>query len=155
MPELVAAVKEQTEDSCYVNRLRNAQCSVSLDGVPTERLIIDLDGLGSPLGPQSTRCDYLVFFDNYSSADFFVAVELKAGALDASEAVDQLQAGATCAESLVDGNHALEFRPVVFCGSRNKHQLTLLKKRKIRYHNKTECVRVGKCGQKLLRCFAQ
>jgi len=149
MPGLVHAVKEKIDDTCHVTRLNKGNCSVSLEGMPDEILCIDLDATGSPLGHQDKRCDYLVFADCSSIPDIFAAIELKNGALDASDAIAQLQAGASRAEGLICSNHNIKFRPVIYSQSANKHQMNELRRATIRFNGCHEKIRKGKCGDRL------
>ena len=155
MPGLVQAVKEKTDDTCHVTRLIKGNCSVSLEGMPDEILCIDLDAQDSPLSDQDRRCDYLVFADCSSIPDIFAAIELKDGALDASDAIAQLQAGASRAEGLICSNHNIKFRPVVYSKRANKHQMNKLKRTKIRFNGCHEIIRKGKCGDKLSQCYSK
>ena len=63
MSGLVQRVRARVDDRCIATRIRKQGCSVSLDGAPAPRVIVDFDKLGSPLGPSDQRCDYLFVAD--------------------------------------------------------------------------------------------
>ena len=73
-------------------------CKVSLQGVPKNRLILNLDNKNLPFAGHVTRCDFLFVADNVDGSDLLVPIELKKGEFKAEKIVSQLQAGSTFAE---------------------------------------------------------
>ena len=121
MSGLVQRVRAKVDSRCIATRIHKEGCSVSLDGAPTIRLIVDLDEPSSPLPPPNQRCDYLFLADAADGDDWLAPLELKRGQFDASEAVVQLRAGTRAADQLVPRNLAVRFRPVaVFGGGNNQ-----------------------------------
>ena len=93
MSGLVQRVRAKVDNACVVTEMDKEGCSVSLDGAPVTRLIVDLDEPGSPLGQNVTRCDYLFFADD-SGADWVATLELTRGRFEVGKFHSQLQAGA-------------------------------------------------------------
>ena len=151
-------IESSLNPNCIVTRgLRKDGCTVSLRGVPVQRLIVDLDKPGSPLNQNQPRCDYLFVANGDGDVGWFAPLELKRGSLLASEVVRQLQAGATVAEQLVANNDPVRFRPTAAFGSIHKYQRLRLKTHdsKIHFHNQVEAVRLIRCGTPLLNALTE
>ena len=112
MVGLVTQVRTKVNQSCLARNIQKEGCSVSLNGAPKPRLIVDFDKIGSPLGLNQVRCDYLFIAEDSSNAGWVCPMELKRGGLSASEIVAQLRAGAQVAEQIVPQNIPAEFQPV-------------------------------------------
>lgn len=125
---------------------------MSLAGAPQQRLIVDFDKAGSPLGPADTRCDYLLLAEP-SCGDLWVApVELKKGDADLGKSIEQLRAGAQAAECLVSKEVAAGaiFRPVLASGGIDKNERKNLKDERVKFYDRKEPVRRIKCGAPLM-----
>ena len=153
MTGLVETVRGKVENTCVRSgRLRREGCTVSLQGAPQLRLVIDFDKPGSPLERQQTRCDYLFVAEVPAKSGWLAPLELKRGKLDASEVVGQLRAGARAAEQLVPDTMPVNFRPIAaFGGGITKSERNELRanRNKVRFHGTAESVRLIKCGGKL------
>ena len=68
MTDAIEEIREGFESTCVADSLERGECSISLDGTPEPRLLVDLDKPGSPLDQNSVRCDYLVFASGEDSA---------------------------------------------------------------------------------------
>ena len=157
MTGLVDTVRGKVPSTCLVvGRLKKEGCSVSLKDAPRRRLIVDFDKSGSPLGANDTRCDYLLVAEERGSTAWVAPIEIKRGRLDASEAVEQLRAGARVAEQLVPSPMRVDFRPVAASGG-NKAERAELRNRQnmIRFHGQTEYVRFLNCGERLIDAFTE
>ena len=157
MTGLVKKARKKLDDTrCLVSgRLRKDGCSVSMTDVAAPRLIIDLDRPGSPLGPNATRCDYLLIVDGKDGPGWVAPLELKRGRLHAGKVVRQLQAGAAAAESLIGSEDQTKFRPIAACGNAPKAERNELRKtiNRIRLHGRTEAIRLVTCGDRLVQAF--
>ena len=153
MTGLVKTVRSKVDPRCLVNcKMGKDGCKISMAGAPNDNLIVDFDKLGSPFGPNETRCDYLFIADGKkNNPGWVVPLELKRGGLKAGEVVKQLRAGACAAERLVTRNEVVIFRPVAASGSRHKAVISKLKKRcnYIRFHGHAEPIRLIPCGAPL------
>ena len=157
MTGLVEAVGKKVDGACVTGRIKKDGCSISLNGAPQPRLIIDFDKPGSPLGPDQPRCDYLFVAEVAGGPGWIVPLELKRGRLHADKAVRQLQAGARAAEQLVPSGAQVRFRPVAVAGSTPKDERNRLKGKggKIRFHGRAEVVRLLSCGAALTEVLGQ
>lgn len=106
----IERIRKGFQNTCVAADLKRDACSVGLAGVPQPYLLIDLDLPGSPLGPQSVRCDYLVFADDGRPLLLVAPIEFKTrwrGLV-----VTQLQAGTDEARRHVPDGLRARFRPV-------------------------------------------
>lgn len=150
---LVAAVRPGLDSRCVVKgSLVKDGCRVRLTDAPGQRLVLDLDRPGAPTGPGGGRCDYLFVADDFQDADWVVPIECKKGALQASQVVRQLRAGAAVAEGLIPSGSDFEFRPIAATGSVRKAQRRKLRESSsfIKCHGKLEPVRRIRCGDRLI-----
>ena len=99
MSGLAARIRANVDGRCIATRIRKDGCSVSLNGVPSDRLIVDLDKPGSPLGQADARCDYLFVAEDGAGAGWVAPMELTRGRCVASKFVRQLRAGASAADA--------------------------------------------------------
>ena len=151
MSGLLASVRRGFDPKCMVSgRPDRGGCSVSLEGAPESRIVIDLDKPSSPLSGNMTRCDNLVFAEERAEENWFTPLELKKGGLKPSKVVAQLQAGADAAFKAV-GSHSVNFQPVAV-GRSHRVDRTELKKpaNKVRFRNQRRTVRVMRCGERLV-----
>lgn len=148
---LVEAVRNEANDKCFEpGKCRKDGCGISLEGMPSSRLIIDFDKPCSPLGKKEKRCDYLLVADD-DSKGLVAALELKSGSYKAGEVLEQLRAGARAAENLVPERMKVRFRPVlVFGKAPHKSERDKLKRTgKVSFHGDAQFIRLIKCGGNL------
>ena len=145
---MVQAVRDALDDGCLKSGgLNKNGCRVSLDGVPSPRVVVDFDKPGSPLGPSETRCDYLLVAEVKEEGYGWVApLELKSGRLHADHVVRQLRAGALAAEKLLPDAVQVRFRPVAVGKVPKAERKRLRSKDRIRFHGRIEAVRWMPCG---------
>lgn len=151
MTNLVEIVRSKIKEKCIANRCKKDGCSVSLKCAPRQRLIIDFDKPGSPLGQADKRCDYLFVANESTSWSWLVPLELKKSKVDAKEVIEQLKAGADISQKLVPRHIEVNFRPIVAHRGIRKAERDELKKprNRIRFRNLREYVRLINCGDKL------
>ena len=147
---LLDAVCEKVSDKCLVRRCQRKGCTASLKGLAQQHLIIDFDKPGSPLGPDQTRCDYLIIADDPGNKWWVVPLELKRGQLDVKHVISQLQAGACAAEQIVPGDGSIGFRPAVASGEGVRTVEREALRQRIRFRNCFEPVRRIRCGGSLI-----
>lgn len=155
MTGLVETVRGKVENTCVKSGgLRKEGCTVSLQGAPRPRLIIDFDKPGFPLERQEIRCDYLFVAEVSAKPAWLALLELKRGKMDASEVVGQLKAGARAAEQLLPNTMPVNFRPIAACGggmTKSERKELRAKRNKVPFHGTAEAVRLIKCGGKLIQ----
>ncbi len=120
-----------------------------MEGLPSPRILVDLDcdDLRLPEGRQ--RCDY-VYFDGDRASSRVVLIELKKGAVKGSEVLGQLQEGANIAEKWIPPGTAFRLHPVVVHGKGvHKQEMKLLRNRRIRLRDRTAQALLMRCGGSL------
>lgn len=148
---LVEAVRNKANHKCFeLRKCRKSGCGISLEGMPSSRLIIDFDKPCSPLGKKEKRCDYLLVAED-DSKGLVAPLELKSGGYKAGEVLEQLRAGTRAAENLVPEKMKVRFRPVlVFGKAPHKNERDKLKRTgKVNFRGDTQFIRLVKCGGNL------
>ncbi|MYB35391.1 MAG: hypothetical protein F4X92_09805 [Gammaproteobacteria bacterium] len=154
MTGVVGAVRGAVDGDCLVGRCRKEGCTVSLGGAPRNRLVVDFDKPGSPLGPDQARCDYL-FVAEAAGRALVGLIEVKKGRIDASEARRQLQAGARGAEPLVPSCRSIVFRPILVSGGgMRRAERTAMRRAYVSFHGRREPLRRMACKARLMSAFA-
>ena len=129
-------------------------CSVGLKNAPQPFCLIQMDCDKLPIGQNEKRCDYI--FIGGSDGIWLVPMELKKGALGASEVKKQLQAGAQFAEKIILKNEQILFLPIAVFG-RKAHPTELRKLRqpanRIRFRNQRFSIQLLKCGRHLFEAI--
>ena len=153
MADLVGYVNDKMrsrgQSACLVTRLRKGGCFLRLTSAPSPRLILDLDHEDAPVGPQDTKCDFLFIAEEY----WVAAIELKAGRLDASAVVRQLQAGAQIATSLISRDAEVIFRPIVAHNGGHRKEINDLRASKVRYRTREVPIKAVRCESLLTSAF--
>ena len=131
---------EHCRDSCGRDG-----CRVDLTGAPRRRLVVDADSAFPAHGEEGKRCDFILFLSGGDGALVAAPLELKSGGVDASEAVEQLQAGATFAGGF---SPRADCRPILFHGGRiHRKQRAVLMRRKVDFHGRKLTVKTARCGR--------
>ncbi len=89
MSEAVQTVARRVDEQCYTTNYRKEGCSISMSGVPADRVVIDLD-CGTLQLHDTPRCDFL-FVGADSDGTRVAPIELKNGRFSGSKVADQLQ----------------------------------------------------------------
>lgn len=147
MSGLAGAVRAklgERADRCCVRRCKANGCEAKIAGDLDPRVLVDMDRF-LPAGDED-RCDFLLVSNR---GNLVAPLELKKGQTRAGEALRQLQAGTREADKLVPAGERTGFRPVVVSGDISRHDLNLLKQRKISFRGrKATAVRI-RCGEYL------
>lgn len=156
MTDLLRVVRDRLDMRCLVRGgLRKEGCQVLMNGTAQRRLVIDFDKPGSPLGPDSSRCDFLFIAEGDNAIGWVAPLELKRGRLHANEVVRQLRAGASVAEELIARGTPVAFRPIAASRGISKAERNLLRQKnnEIGFHGRREAVRLLSCGEQLVRAL--
>ena len=115
MSGLVGMVSEQIHHDCLAEQCSKDGCSVSLQGVASARVVVDLDCEELEFAARQKRCDYLVVGEDDDDA-WVVAMELKSGRFKATDTARQLQGGADMVDSWLPWKSSFRFVPVLAHG---------------------------------------
>ena len=150
---LIPAVRNQLSPECLANSIRKGRCSLTLHKAPSPRLIVDLDRPSAPVGTHERRCDYLFFAQVTDEEEDWVApIELKGGAVKASDVEGQLQSGAHAIERLIPVRTTVRFVPVV-AGSCHKAERKRLGLRKVTFRGTVTRIKLRPCNSALAAAF--
>ena len=118
--------------------------------LPQARVIIDLDCPAVLELGNGKRCDFVVIVERDDGARG-AAIELKRGSFDTSQVVEQLQGGASYAETL-EAVVATRFDPVLAHGKRvPKTALRALRSKRVAYRGHPRRIVLMRCGEPLAR----
>jgi len=129
------------------NALTRENCRADLTGLPTNRVVVDMDAV-YPSGQQGKKqCDYVIFFMN-TSEDTCVAVPIELKSRDIKKAKEQLQQGANFANRYVPAGCKTICVPVLFHKGLSKIAHRALQRRKVRFRGTRMTVEPTRCGAK-------
>lgn len=153
MTGLVESVRRKISKKCsqsLIDRFRKKEgCGISLKGAPIPRVIIDFDQC--PQLKEQRRCDYLfVAQTSDNKSDWVVALELKKGKANISEAARQLEAGALTAEQFIPQSFKTYFLPVlVYGGTLHSAERKKIKHNQVNFRNGSQPIRLMRCNTPL------
>ncbi len=127
------------------NTLVRDNCSADLTGIPTQRVVVDMDSV-LPSGQHGRKhCDYVIFFLNTSENTLFaVPIELKTGTIKGS--AQQLQQGADFAAHHAPSTPKNTCVPVLCHKGIPKLARRALQKSKVRFRGLKITVETTRCG---------
>ena len=142
-------IQKQVSPDSLTNSCSGERCTVHLDDIPTERVIINVEKEFESRGERGKRCDRLLFYENKNT---FVAVpiELKGrGKGDESDVLEQLKSGLAFAATLVSDLKEPVYVPIVFTksGIRSRSPKRQNRELKVKFKGKTLTVLTGRCGK--------
>ena len=152
---LVHSVRSHLSQQCFGSHIRKGRCSLSLSSAPTDRLIVDLDRPGAPIGKDEQRCDYLFFANIDDGADWVVPIELKGGPIKTSKVVGQLQSGADAVAKLIPGTAIVRVVPVAATRGIHREERRRLSLRKVTFRGVRRRIRLLPCGSRLAVAFGK
>ena len=121
MSALVDAVRARTPSPCRATRCRKEGVSASLEGLSTQRVLVDIDCDALNIPPQMQRCDFILAYGE----DQLVPIELKKGDVELAKVAAQLTGGGRIADQRLLSNDLpqVHFRPVVvYSGKFNRRR---------------------------------
>jgi len=145
----VAKLTARVDNSCRSMKCNKDGCNVSLDGTPTNRLIIDMDckALGMT---NETRCDYL-FVGEENKTTWIVPIELKGGGVGSvTRVAEQLDGGTKLAEKLLPSGLRFQFVPVLaYKRQMHKNDRLRLREKRVQLRGNVRMIKTIRCGDRL------
>ena len=144
-------IREQVSSNSLTNSCSGDRCTIYLDDIPPERVVINVEKEFDARGESGKRCDRLLFYGNKNT---FVAVpiELKSGKADESDVREKLGNSLKFASTLApDRKESGEtvYVPVLFHGRginwtnpRRRQQFF-----KVNFQGKPLQILIGRCGR--------
>lgn len=123
-------------------------CQVSLQNIPDDRVIVDVDLAFPALRISGERCDFIIFVCSEEVGVVSIPVELKSGNPDIAKAVRQLRSGARFVEMSVAANPAPICRPILIHGrSLSERERKRLNRLKVKFGNLNLTIKTARCGE--------
>lgn len=146
--ELKSKFADALVDSC-----RKRGCVLSFESLDRRPTVIDADKYAVLTSHQDKICDYFVF--PVHRAFIAVVVEMKAGRVDVSRAVEQLAAGAKVAEAITRGRQIPSFYPLLLSEAIHPMEFKFLSREKVGFRGRKYSVIRERCGVKLSAVVAE
>ena len=130
-----------------------------MTGIPSERVVIDVEREFDSQNRIEKRCDRLLFFiDNIENNLVAAPIELKSGKAEQSEVTEKLQNSLHFAASIAPRTLTTAYRPILFEGRgikwinpRGTKQLN------VNFRGSNRRIRIGRCGksENLVRALSE
>ena len=149
MNEVLDAIRSQVGAENLSESCGRAGCWVSMEDVPSPRVVVDADRAFPSHGMESKRCDYVLFYMDVSKGALFaVPMELKSGTVDASQVSEQLQRGAEFVDRFTSSVFKSFYHPVLFHGkSIHPKQRKTLNRAKVRFRGRKLTITTARCNR--------
>ena len=126
------------------NALTRENCRADLTGLPSDRVVVDMDAVFPSGQSGQKQCDYILFFLNTSEDTCFaVPIELKRGGVKGARA--QLQQGADFAARYVPRYCKTVCVPILFHKGLSTFAHRALQKGKVRFRGANMTVETTRC----------
>lgn len=126
------------------NALTRENCRADLTGLPTDKVVVDMDAVFPSGQRDQKQCDYVIFFLNTSEDTCFaVPIELKHGTVKGARA--QLQQGADFAARYVPRGCKTICVPILFHKRLSTFAHRALQKGKVRFRGTNMTVETTRC----------
>ena len=138
-----------------VRRCEKEGCKLLLDEIQSPALILDCDRYCGLLGLSGEMCDYFVF--QFSPTLTVAVVDMKSERdVAATRAVEQIQAGASELQRIVDEPQAVSLYPILLhSGIKHTNELKVLLNRKVKFRGARYGIIYKRCGTRLLEILEQ
>ena len=148
--DALGCIREKIGEENLIGSCSRDGCQVFLTGIPSPRIIVDMDRVFSIRKARGNKCDFVLFFKAKGEKGVLaVPMELKSGDVDASKAVVQLQAGVAFADRIVKNFPGSRCRPILFYGGRfHRKQRSELNRVKISFRGQSLTIAAARCGQR-------
>ncbi len=154
-------IRAQVGTESLINSCSGEGCRVYMDGIPPERVVIDVEDEFDSRKMTEKRCDRLLFFIDTDDNNLVAApIELKSGKAEQSEVTEKLQNSLRFTASIVPRAMALTtvYRPILFEGRGIKWiNPKGTKQLNVNFRGNKLRIRVGRCGkdENLVRALSE
>ena len=159
LSERLTHIQEQVSADSLTNSCSAERCTVHLDDIPKQKVVIDVEKEFDVRKDKRKRCDRMLFYGNDSKKTFVaVPIELKGrGKGEESQVLEQLKNGLEFAAALVKGLKNTVYVPIVFTKSgirwtNPRHQNKGLA---VNFQGKSVPVLIGRCGGNLAKLLSE
>ena len=149
--KILSQIRKQVGTESLSESCSRDGCQVYMTGVPSPRIVVDVDLASQVHGISGKRCDYILFFTNTTKDTLvIVPVELKSGGINASTASEQLQRGVEFAERFTRIKMDVKSvcHPVLFHGkSIHEKARKALNRAKVRFRGQQLTIKTARCNR--------
>ena len=154
-------IRGQVDEESLIDSCSGEGCRVYMTGIPSERVVIDVEREFDSRNRTEKRCDRLIFFIDTAENKLVAApIELKSGKAEQSEVTEKLQNSLHFASDIAPRTRALTtvYRPILFEGRgikwinpRGTKQLN------VNFQGSNRRIRIGRCGknENLVRALSE
>ena len=149
MSKVLDIIRSQVGAENLSTSCKRGKCRVFLEGVPSQRVLVDADLANPAHKIEGQRCDFVLFFISKGKETLVtVPMELKGGNVDASEASEQLRQGAVFADRFTPKNSLVSCRPVLFHGKGiHPKQRKTLNRAKVLFRGLKLTIKTERCNR--------
>ena len=149
MRGLVEVLAQTIDSACHRDRCGKAGCWMSMEGVPVNHLLVDVDCDALQKEQTGPRADYL--FVAEEEVVWVVPMELKSGRLDVEHVLKQLRGTAVAAEEWIPAEQHFRLMPVLAHRGRSlrAEERKMLGRTKITLHGRSAQTLLCRCGSSL------
>ena len=137
--------------SSLINSCGGEGCNVDMTGIPSERVIVNLEHEFDARGRTEKRCDRLLFFINPAKNNLIAAsIELKSGKAVESDVIEKLENSLnfTAQIASIPMRAQIDYIPVLFHGRGIKWTNPKgAKQPKVSVHSRRLQILIGRCGR--------
>ena len=147
--QVFSEIRSQINKDNLTNSCSGERCTVDMQDIPSNRVIIHMEKEFDFRKKSEKRCDRLLFFINTEQRLVAVPIELKSGKAEESDVVEQLENSLKFAESIASETRTsqTEYCPILFQGRGIKWRSSKGFKRLIvPFRGKKLQVLIGKCS---------
>ena len=145
-------IRAQVDEGSLINSCSGEGCRVDMTGIPSERVVIDVEREFDSRNRTEKRCDRLLLFIGTTRNNLVVApIELKSGKAEQSEVIEKLQNSLHFASDIVPRTMALTTvcRPILFQGRGIKWTNPRgTKELNVNFRGRDLRIRIGRCGKR-------
>ena len=149
MNEILARIREKVGEENLTKLCKKEGCRVSMQGVPSTRILVDVDKVYPNHEGEDKRCDYVLFFMNAANDMLFtVPMELKRGSDSISKVPEKLRWGVNFAARLAQEAPNSTCAPILFHGRGiHENQRDELNRAKTIFHNTPATIKMARCNR--------
>lgn len=148
MSEVLSKIREGIGEENLINSCSGRGCRVDMAGVPSDRIVIDVDMAFPSNQNTGKRCDRILVYGDFVKNRLVVAlIELKSGTFKATDVFEQLQESVVLFVDLIPQALETTCIPILFHGRGvSKLQFRDINRTPVRFQNQKFPIRLRKCG---------
>lgn len=128
---------------------RREGCRISMDGIPSERILVDMDSVFRALARNERHCDFVLFYIDEDGQCVAVPLELKGRHVKVSTSGPQLEQGVQYVDRVVPADVRIQCIPIlVHRGSIHRLQRNRLVRHRIQFRGESLAIGTTRCNRR-------